>query len=79
MVKTTLYLDEESALRVRQVATAQGRSQADVVREAIAEYTAKQEPQSAPYGVGQYESKSVDSAAHAKALVRERIRTARRL
>jgi hypothetical protein len=74
--KTTLYLDEETALRLRQVAAAQGRSQADVVREAVGEYTARQ-PRPLPKGIGQYESASGDVAPRAEELLRQAARERR--
>jgi predicted transcriptional regulator len=39
MRKTSVYLDEEHVRRLRQVAALQGRSQAEVLRDAILSYT----------------------------------------
>ena len=40
MKKTSLYLHETDVLRLRRLAEAEGRSQADIVRAAIAQYEA---------------------------------------
>lgn len=37
MVKTTVYLDESDAMSLRRLAATTGRSQAELIREAIAE------------------------------------------
>ena len=39
MHKTTIYLDEEAYARIRRIAEATGRTQAAVIREALAAYT----------------------------------------
>jgi hypothetical protein len=41
MVKTTIYMEPEVALTVRQLAAVQGCSQAEVIRAAILAYTDK--------------------------------------
>lgn len=43
MVKTTVYLPEALKRRLEHVARAQGRSEAEVIRTALAEFTAAQE------------------------------------
>ncbi len=44
MIKTTVYLDEDTAAAVRRLAQATGRSQAEVIRSAIASAAAEAEP-----------------------------------
>jgi predicted transcriptional regulator len=44
MRKTSIYLDDELARRLARLAEREGRSQAEIVREAIARY----EPEAAP-------------------------------
>ena len=39
MVKTTVYLDERDAAALRRIAAETGRSQADIIREAISRTT----------------------------------------
>jgi hypothetical protein len=41
MKKTSLYLHETDVLRLRRLAEAEGRSQADIVRAAVAAYEAR--------------------------------------
>jgi predicted transcriptional regulator len=38
MIKTTVYFDEELALALRQLAGVPGRTQADLMRLAVAQY-----------------------------------------
>lgn len=51
MEKTTLYLPEELQRRLRDTARREGRSQADLVREALVEYLADA-PRPAPSSLG---------------------------
>lgn len=44
MVKTTLYLPEELKVRLEQVALREGRSEADLVREALTELVERRTP-----------------------------------
>ena len=41
MKKTSVYLDDEHAARLRRAAEAEGRSQAEIVRDAIILYTSR--------------------------------------
>ena len=52
MQKTTVYLDEETYRKLKQVARGKGRAPAEMVREAIAEYTARYAPRRKPRSVG---------------------------
>ena len=38
MLRTTVYLDDEIALAIRQLAETQKRSQADIIRDALRKY-----------------------------------------
>jgi len=61
VIKTTVYLTEELALQVQQVAQAEGRSQAEVLRAAVAAYVGQASlPQST--GIGAYRSGRSDVA-----------------
>ena len=75
MIKTTVYFDEDLALSVRQMARAEGRAQADLIRDAVTQYIARaHRPHST--GIGAYHSGRGDVAERAEelfgALVRER-------
>jgi Arc/MetJ-type ribon-helix-helix transcriptional regulator len=43
MIKTTVYLPEDMKARIEQTATREGRSEADVIRQAIDRYTTPRE------------------------------------
>ena len=75
MKKTTLYLDEQTDVALKQLARAQGRSQAEVIREALAVYsTSAERPR--PLGVGAYRSGRSDVSARAEELLRAAARRA---
>ena len=65
MVKTTVYIDNEVALALRQLSGVQGRSQAELIRDALANYT-KSVARPAPTGLGKYRSGEPDVAQRAK-------------
>lgn len=58
MEKTTVYLDEHDYRRLKQIAKRDGRKPAELVREAVAEYTVRRrdEPRSEPSCVGSFSS-----------------------
>jgi len=68
MIRTTVYLDQEIALALRQLAAVQGRSQAELIRDALATYT-KQAVRPAPKGIGKYRSGEPDVAQRAKEIL----------
>jgi len=53
MFKTTIYLDREVALRFRQLAQIKKRSQAELIREARADYALRDTRPASP-GVGEF-------------------------
>ena len=65
MVRTTVYLDEEVALALRNLAATQGRPQAELIREALAGYTRKWK-RPMPKGMGKYRSGETNVAQRAK-------------
>jgi metal-responsive CopG/Arc/MetJ family transcriptional regulator len=69
MVKTTVYLDETVALRVRQMARTAGRSQAEVIRDALETYTQEAE-RPRPTGIGGYRSGRSDVSKKAEEILR---------
>jgi hypothetical protein len=73
MVKTTVYLDETIALRVRQLAKTKGRSQAEVIRDALETYTRDVE-RPRPKGIGAYSSGRSDISERAEEILREAAR-----
>jgi Ribbon-helix-helix protein, copG family len=77
MVKTTVYMEPEVALTLRQLAAVQGRSQAEIIRDAIAAYTSKSAVRPRPKGLGGYESGRSDISERAEELMRRAARSRR--
>lgn len=73
MVKTTLYLEETTAHVLEELASEEGRSQGEVIREALLVYKGRQ-PRSAPKGVGEYRSGRSDVSERADELLRQAAR-----
>ena len=69
MVKTTVYLDAEVALQLRQLAGTEGRSQAELIREALAAYTSRSRSP-LPSGAGRFRSGRGDVAGNRKSILR---------
>jgi predicted transcriptional regulator len=68
MVRTTVYLDQEIVLALRQLAVRQGRSQTELIRDALASYAGRA-VQSIPKGIGKYRSGEPDVAQRAKEIL----------
>ncbi len=73
MVKTTIYLDSQTALALRQMAGAQGRKQAELIREALQLFT-NREQREMPAGVGKFGSGRSDVSEAADKLYRTALR-----
>ena len=69
MQKTTVYMDEATYRRLKQLARARGRAPAEMVREAVAEYTARHAPRRKPRSVGAFKSGRRDLGQRAEALL----------
>jgi len=69
MVKTTVYLDADVALQLRQLAGTEGRSQAELIREALAAYTSRARSP-LPSGAGRFRSGRGDVAGNRKSILR---------
>jgi predicted transcriptional regulator len=50
--KTTVYLNSADYRRLQAIAQAEGRSAAELIREAVAEYAARRAPAALPRSVG---------------------------
>lgn len=66
--KTTVYLPDSTLVAIKQIAKTQNRSQADVIREALAEYVVTAE-RPAPRGIGAYRSGRKDISERAEELL----------
>ena len=69
MLKTTIYLDEEAYRRLKQLARARRRRPAEMVREAVAEYTARHAPRRKPRSVAAFKSGRHDLGQRAEELL----------
>ena len=73
MQKTTVYLDAEVAVALRTLAEKSKRPQAELIREALAEYTDKAK-RSLPPGAGKYRSGRKDLSAKTEEILAEATR-----
>jgi metal-responsive CopG/Arc/MetJ family transcriptional regulator len=69
MQKTTVYLDEATYRRLKQIARRGGRTPAEMVREAVAEYTVRHAPRRRPRSVGAFASRRSDLGRRAESLL----------
>ena len=72
MQKTTVYLDEETVIALRNIAVTQKRSQAEILREALTVYIKKTERKvghRAIPGAGAYRSNRSDISENAEELL----------
>jgi hypothetical protein len=72
MVKTTVYLDEDQAAALRRIAAQTGRSQAQIIRDAVARETAAAPPRVfKSHGAGRGTGEPI--AQHADEILREEL------
>ena len=76
MVKTTVYLDEDTARSLRVISERRSRSQAELIREALRKFTSDEKPP-LPEGMGMFDSGHTDTTAKRKHLLRAAARTGR--
>ena len=69
MVKTTVYLDTDIVLSLRRMAESQGRSQAELIRDALQTYTRKTKRPKLP-GIGEFDSGHTDTSSQADEILR---------
>jgi len=70
MVKTTVYLDAEMVVTLRQISQQEGRSQAELIRDALAEFTRRRKRPPVP-GVGEFDSGESSVSRNAEKVLRE--------
>jgi predicted transcriptional regulator len=70
MVKTTVYIEPDTALAIRQMAEAQRRSQAELIRDALTTYTRQTRRPALP-GVGEFDSGHTDTSERADEILRD--------
>jgi hypothetical protein len=74
MQKTTVYLDSEVAVALRNLAETSKRPQAELIREALTEYTQRAK-RALPPGAGKYRSGRKDLSEKAEEILAEAART----
>ena len=76
MVKTTVYLESDTVLTLRQLAAAQHRSQAELIRDALAAYTRQIQRPKFP-GMGEFDSGHTDTSERAEEILADAARRGR--
>jgi len=76
MVKTTVYLDPDVALRIRHMAQLQKRPQAELIREAVATY-AQQYKRPMSKNWGKFRSGRTDVSERHEEIIMEAVREGR--
>ncbi len=69
MDKTTVYLDSDDYRRLKRLAAEQGRPSAELVREAVAEYTRRHAPRRVARSIGAFSSGRSDIGERAEELL----------
>jgi predicted transcriptional regulator len=70
MVKTTVYLNTDIVLSLRRMAEAEGRSQAELIRDALEKFTSAHK-RSLPKGLGKYASGETNVSERARDILRQ--------
>ena len=70
MTKTTVYLEPDVVMALRQMAAAEGRPQAELIRDALKEFTGRRKRVEIP-GVGEFDSGRTGGSADSEALLRK--------
>jgi predicted transcriptional regulator len=68
-LKTTVYLDRDDYERIKEIARADGRAPAELVREAVSEYAERRKPQRRPKSLGIGRSRGGDVSERADELL----------
>jgi predicted transcriptional regulator len=68
-LKTTVYLDADDYRRLKTLARSKGRTTAELVREAVSQYAAREQPRRRPRSIGAGSSRTRDVAARAEQLL----------
>ena len=76
VTKTTVYLDPDTVLALRRMAETEGRSQAELIRDALETYTRKVKRPKIP-GVGEFDSGHTDTSQRAEDLLSRAARRGR--
>ncbi len=80
MLRTTIYLEEDTLLAIRQLADSENRSQAEIIRVALKTYLEQAKTQGhrpLPPGIGTYRSGRQDISEQTEVLLRQASRRRR--
>jgi predicted transcriptional regulator len=69
LTKTTVYLDSDTLLALRQMSETQKRSQAELIRDALEAYTSNANRPKIP-GIGEFDSGHTDTSERAEQILR---------
>ena len=75
MVKTTVYLDEAVALKLKRMAQSQQRTQAELIRESLARLTEESSSPKLPQGLGKFNSGESRNSETYRSRLRSAVRT----
>jgi predicted transcriptional regulator len=70
VVKTTIYLDNDLDLTLRQIATAQRRSQTQIIRDSLVAYITQAWSRPLPPGTGEFDSGRTNLSASVEEIMR---------
>jgi predicted transcriptional regulator len=68
-IKTTVYLDAQQYDRIKEIARAENRAPAELVREAVAQYAERKRPRRTPKSLGSGRSGKGDVSTRAEGLL----------
>jgi len=71
MVKTTVYLDEETVAALKGISKRSAKPQAQLIRDALRAFTTTGNAPPLPAGMGMFDSGHTDTAGRKKELLRE--------
>ncbi|MFN0159673.1 MAG: hypothetical protein ACKVQQ_00475 [Burkholderiales bacterium] len=69
MIRTTVFFDEETRMRLRSLARRTGLTQAQVLREAVARYEVENSRPALPPGIGEFRSGRADTASRTREIL----------
>jgi Ribbon-helix-helix domain len=76
MVKTTVYLDQDVAYKLRWMSESTGRAKAELIREALEKYTAEFK-RPLPKGAGMFDSGRTDISANYREMLKQAVKEGR--
>ncbi len=77
MVKTTVYLDDDVVATLKGMAQQSSRPTAELIREALRTFAARNTVPPLPSGLGAFDSGHTDTASNRKELLRDAARAGR--